>query len=94
MINENEKVYYICEKCSKQDTCTYSKMVVNTIKEYTNTPLNIHFPMCKEYVSFLYEKMWSIENNEPIAKFKDIPKDGIESVARMTMENFKSILEA
>lgn len=72
MINQNQKLYYICEDCSKQETCKYYKDVIQTIENFIDTPLNIHFPMCSEYQSIL-NKLWNdIENNTPMAELKKL----------------------
>jgi|GEM_PF-4382704 len=79
MINENEKVYYICQQCSKTSSCQYYKNVTDTIKEFIDTPLNIHFPMCKDYNSTLYKLFDDLtENRNKFIDINNISKDDIE----------------
>lgn len=79
MISENEKVYYICQQCSKTSSCQYYKQVISTIKQFINTPLNIHFPMCKEYDSALCKLFRDIEQNDiDVIDINNIPKDDIK----------------
>lgn len=80
MINENEKVYYICQQCSKNESCIHYDKVIQTIKEFVDTPLNIHFPMCKEYDSALYKTLHDIENGLPIINTEEITKDDISKI--------------
>lgn len=53
MIGQNQKIYCICDKCAKTNLCNYYKKTIQTIKDYIDTPLNIHFPNCKNYKSIL-----------------------------------------
>lgn len=55
MIDENEKSYMICKQCAKTEHCDYYKDIINTIDKFKNTPLNIHFPQCNEYESYLFK---------------------------------------
>ncbi len=53
MISESVKIYCICNQCSKKASCVYYIDVVRAVKHFADTPLNIHFPMCKDYDSIL-----------------------------------------
>lgn len=79
MINENEKVYCICDNCIKTDSCNYYRNVIQTIKDYINTPLNIHFPQCKNYKSILQSIFENVVMPMP-NNIDEIPEDYIKEV--------------
>lgn len=93
MINQNQKLYYICEGCSKQETCKYYNDVAQTIENFIDTSLNIHFPMCSEYQSML-NKLWNdIENSEELidncSKILDISKSNRPEVKEFFQRQLK-----
>jgi hypothetical protein len=69
MINEKVKSYTECDTCWKTDNCSYHKDIKATINKFKDSPLNIHFPLCKEHESYFYKMMNEIENSTSIPKF-------------------------
>ncbi len=94
MINKNEKVYYICQQCSKISSCQFYKKVADTIKEFIDTPLNIHFPMCKDYYSTLYKLFDDLtENRSKFIDMNNISKDDIEYWFNEYMKDYSKLKE-
>ena len=73
MINENEKVYIICEQCANTEECEYYQNVIDTVKVFIETPLNMHFPKCRKYESKFTRLFKEIENMD-IVPFCDLNK--------------------
>ena len=71
LIDENEKVYIICEQCVKAEQCEYYPDVIRVSQEFVGTPLNIHFPKCADYKSKLIQSFEDIESENVIPEFND-----------------------